>query len=44
VFTGGLCKVVGTPTEVVFDGKAMVAQVTYDASEKVEQAVMLKNK
>ena len=42
VFTLGLWEVVGTPTEAVFDGREMVVQVTLDAGEKVETAVMLK--
>jgi hypothetical protein len=44
LFTAGIWEVVGTPTEALFDGKAVVAQVTFDASEMVEQSVMLKNK
>jgi hypothetical protein len=42
LFTLGVWEVVGTPTEAVFDGREMVAQVTLDPGEKVESAVMLK--
>jgi len=42
VFTLGLWEVVGTPTEAAFNGKRVVYEVTYDASDRVENAVVLK--
>ena len=41
IFTFCLWEVVGTPTELAFDGKKMVSEVTYDASDKIEKVVML---
>lgn len=42
VFTFGLWEVVGTPTEAAFNGKRVVYEVTYDASERIENVVVLK--
>jgi hypothetical protein len=42
VLTAGLWEVVGTPTELAFDGRPMVALVTFDAGERVETVAMLK--
>jgi hypothetical protein len=42
VFTLGLWEVVGTPTEAAFNGKRMVYEVTYDASDRIENVVVLK--
>ncbi len=37
VMTLGLWEGVGTPTEMVFDGKKMSFKVTYDADDRVEK-------
>ena len=42
VLTFGLWEVVGTPTEAVFNGKRVVYEVTYDASDRIENVVALK--
>jgi len=42
VFTLGLWEVVGTPTEAAFNGSSKVYEVTYDASDRIEQVVVLK--
>lgn len=42
VMTFGLWEAVGTPTEAVFNGKRVVYEVTYDASDRVENVVVLK--
>jgi hypothetical protein len=42
VFTLGLWEAVGTPTEAIFDGTRVAYEVTYDASDRVEQVVVLK--
>ena len=42
VFTLGLWEVVGTPTEAAFNGKRVVYEVTYDASDRIESVVVLK--
>lgn len=42
VFTFGLWEVVGTPTEAAFNGKRVVYEVTYDASDRIESVVALK--
>ena len=42
VLTFGLWEAVGTPTEAVFNGKRIVYEVTYDATDRVEKAVVLK--
>lgn len=44
LLTLGAWEVVGTPTEAIFSGQDMVVEVTYDAGDKVEKAVMLKKK
>ena len=44
VFTFGLWEVVGTPTEVVFDGKEMAYQIHYNEDDKIETVVLLKEK
>ena len=41
VATFGLWEVVGTPTEMVFDGAKMSFEVTYDADDRVENVVNL---
>lgn len=42
VLTFGLWEAVGTPTEAAFNGKRMVYEVTYDASDRIENVVVLK--
>ena len=42
VLTLGLWEAVGTPTEAAFNGKRVVYEVTYDASDRIEQVVVLK--
>ena len=42
VLTFGLWEVVGTPTEAAFNGTQVVYEVTYDASERIENVVVLK--
>ncbi len=42
VLTLGLWEMVGTPTEAAFNGKRVVYEVTYDASDRVETVVVLK--
>ena len=42
VLTFGLWEAVGTPTEAIFDGTRVAYEVTYDASDRVEQVVVLK--
>lgn len=37
VMTLGLWEVVGTPTEMIFDGTKMAYEVTYDAEDRVEK-------
>ncbi|HDZ76521.1 MAG TPA: hypothetical protein ENH41_00340 [Candidatus Omnitrophica bacterium] len=44
VFTLGLWEVVGTPTEMVFDGSEMAYEVSYDADNRVETVANLKKK
>jgi hypothetical protein len=39
VFTLGLWEVVGTPTEMVFDGTKMAFEVTYDAGDQIKDVV-----
>ena len=41
IFTLGLWEVVGTPTEMVFDGKKMSFEVMYDADDRVENVADL---
>jgi len=42
VLTLGLWEIAGTPTEAAFNGKRVVYEVTYDPSDRVENAVALK--
>jgi hypothetical protein len=42
VMTLGLWKVVGTPTEAALNGHRVAYEVTYDASDRIEQVVPLK--
>jgi hypothetical protein len=42
VLTLGLWEAVGTPTEAAFDGTRVAYEVTYDANDRVEQVVTLK--
>ncbi|HJU41738.1 MAG TPA: hypothetical protein VJ691_02950 [Vicinamibacterales bacterium] len=42
VLTFGLWEAVGTPTEAAFNGKRLVYEVTYDASDRIEKVVVLK--
>lgn len=42
VFTLGLWEVVGTPTEMVFDGAEMAYEVSYDMNNRVESVTNLK--
>jgi len=42
VLTFGLWEAIGTPTEATFDGTRVAYEVTYDASDRVEQVVVLK--
>ncbi len=41
VMTLGLWEVVGTPTEMVFDGAHMSYEVTYDADDRIENVANL---
>jgi len=42
VLTIGLWEIVGTPTELVFDGNEMVYEVSYDEEDRVDQVTVLK--
>jgi hypothetical protein len=42
VMTFGLWEVVGTPTEAAFNGKRVVYEVTYDATDRIENVIVLK--
>jgi hypothetical protein len=42
VLTLGLWEVAGTPTEVVLDGTKVAYEVTFDANDKVERVIPLK--
>jgi hypothetical protein len=42
VLTFGLWEAVGTPTEAAFDGTRVAYEVTYDAHDRIEQVVTLK--
>jgi len=42
VLTLGLWEVAGTPTEVVLDGTKVAYEVTFDANDKVEKVIPLK--
>ncbi len=44
VFTLGLWEVVGTPTEMIFDGDKVAYQVKYNRSDEVAEAVLLRRK
>ncbi len=44
VFTLGLWEVVGTPTELIFDGTKISYQVTYDDQECVDSVLLLDKK
>ena len=44
IFTLGLWEVVGTPTEVVFNGAKMAYEVSYDKDDKVDTVVELTKK
>jgi len=44
ILTLGLWEVVGTPTEVTFDGDKMAYEVTYDDNDRIEKVVVLKKK
>ena len=42
VMTLGLWEVIGTPTEATLNGHRVAYEVTYDASDRIEQVVPLK--
>ena len=42
VMTLGLWEIVGTPTEATLNGHRVAYEVTYDASDRIEQVVPLK--
>ena len=42
VMTLGLWEVIGTPTEATLNGHRVAYEVTYDASDRIEQVVTLK--
>jgi hypothetical protein len=42
VMTLGLWEIVGTPTEATLNGHRVAYEVTYDASDRIEQVVLLK--
>lgn len=42
VLTIGLWEIVGTPTELVFDGDTMAFEMGYDAENKVDQVTVIK--
>ncbi|HJX30886.1 MAG TPA: hypothetical protein VJ624_03430 [Thermodesulfobacteriota bacterium] len=44
VFTLGLWEIVGTPTEVAFDGNEMAYEVRYDENDRIDQVNLLKKK
>ena len=44
VFTLGLWEVVGTPTELVFQGEEMAFDVNYDANDRVDKVTVLQKK
>ena len=44
IFTIGLWEVVGTPTEMIFDGTDVAYKVAYDESDNIEEVVLLKKK
>ena len=43
-FTLGLWEVVGTPTELVFQGEEMAFDVSYDENDRVDKVTVLKKK
>ena len=43
-FTVGLWEVVGTPTELVFQGEEMAFDVGYDENDRVDKVTVLKKK
>jgi hypothetical protein len=44
VLTLGLWEVVGTPTELVFQGEEMAFDVSYDENDRVDKVTVLKKK
>jgi len=44
VFSLGLWELVGTPTEVVFNGDEMAYEVRYDENDRIDQVNLLKKK
>lgn len=44
VFTLGLWEIIGTPTELYFDGKEMAFHVSYDEHERIEEVNVLRKK
>jgi hypothetical protein len=44
VFSWGLWEIVGTPTEVIFNGDAMAYEVRYDEHDRIDQVNLLKKK
>lgn len=43
VMTLGLWEIVGTPTEATLNGHRVAYEVTYDASDRIDHVVLLKN-
>ena len=43
VFSFGLWEVVGTPTEMVFDGTIMTYEVSYDSDNRIDTVNIIKN-
>ena len=44
VFTLGLWEIIGTPTELYFDGTEMAFHVSYDEHERIEEVNVLRKK
>lgn len=44
VFTLGLWEILGTPTEIIFNGKKMAYEVSYDKENKVDNVKVLTRK
>jgi hypothetical protein len=44
VFTLGLWEVVGTPTELIFQGEEMAFDVGYDENDRIDKVTVLKKK
>lgn len=44
VFTLGLWEVIGTPTEMIIDGKVIKVEVIYDQEDRVEKVNFLESK